>query len=168
MSKMNPRRYCQSDPLWGNKLIPGTNMPLKRIGCNDTCLAIGHSRLYPNNPLNPGEMADMIKFNRRGEVIHKQKFPGFAFVRRQWTWYTGLFAVTLDKKGGRTEYFDLKKWIASKKRFAVIAVNNNGHFVFAYYWGWRGLYIIDPIDGKEKLMKKFYRPCGYALYHKTK
>lgn len=160
--KKNLKFYSQLDPEWSHKLIPGTNLSLGRWGCNVTALAIGRSRLFPDDPLDPWELAQQIKFTNRGLVEHYQKYPGFKFVKRFWTWTLAPFML-------HDKLFTLKTWIDSddKNRFAVIAINGSSHFVFAYYWGWRGLYIIDPIDGKKKLLRKtWYLPCGFALYHK--
>jgi hypothetical protein len=110
---------------------------------------MGHSRLYPDNPLSPSEAN--FKYTKDGLLIHDQDFPGFDLVERQWKW----------------DQEEIRLWMKSKNRFAVIAVNDNSHFVFGYYTGILGTWCIDPLDGKLKLLKRHYTPCGSLLFCKT-
>lgn len=148
---MAVKKLSQLDPRWATTKIGRSKLTVGRWGCFLTSLCMGRSRLYPGSDWTPEKAAKDLKFTRQGLLIHNQDYPGFQFAGRIRAWND-------EKK--------LKKFMRSKDQFACIAVNNDSHWVFAYYVGWFGIYILDPLDGKKKLLKRHYVPSGFALYLK--
>lgn len=143
-----PDLFCQRDARWSDCRLGNSKLTIGRVGCKTVCQTIGHNKIAPDNHLTPEDMARVLKYTPAGLMYHNQNYPDMKFVKRVWFWHFGI---------------ELKSAINSKKSFAIIAVNKNSHFVFPYYMTAKGIMIIDPWDGKIKLLHKSYIPCGYEI-----
>ena len=140
--------FRQSDPRWSTVKLGITNLTLGRVGCKTVAMTIGHNKIAPQNRLTPDKLARTLKYTRDGLMIHDQEYPDMKFVKRVW-------------RGVITE--ELRGYTQLKDRFALIAVNQNTHWVFCKGIYGKDFFIIDPFDGKGKWLLKSYKPCGYEL-----
>ena len=143
------KRYHQLDNRWASNTIGKTKLTLGRWGCLICALCTLWSRFYRKGSLIPPEAAKEWKFTKDGLLIWSTDFDGIKFIKRGY---------------GKPDKSTMKAH-TTKNDGMVIQVNNN-HWVFLYYYGFWGAYIIDPLDGKIKHLYKNYTPTGYALFHK--
>ena len=143
------RKLRQVDGRWSNFTLGKTNYSIGRWGCTVTSICMLQSRMNKETALYPDEAAEKWKFTDDGLLYWSSDFGSLDFV--------GRYSDIPDKE-------TLKEWMTKEK--GIILEVNYTHWVVGYYNGWFGLYCIDPLDGKKKLLKNHYEITGYALFNK--
>lgn len=141
----------QGDPRWGNVRLGYSNSTMRRYGCttSDMCMALEKLRGYF---CNPGNAARHWRYNRRGEILWKATdFKGMRFM---WRGY-GHDSKVVERAAN------------SDIAAVILEVNHGKHWVYVESVSDTGvMHIIDPIDGKRKILPAKYKPTGYATFEK--
>lgn len=97
--------------------------------------------------MNPDEAAQEWEFTKNGKLV----------------WNSIDEMSFQDRIRKRPEDGFIKKWVKSKTTGILLEVNDE-HWVVGYYWGFRGLYAIDPLTAKRILVKDHYNITGAAIF----
>lgn len=145
------RKYSQRDPKWSREYLGDSRYTVGRWGCLMTAIAMIHSRFYRKNPMTPLEGAKNFKYTEDGLLRWDSDFPGMEFVRR----------------GYGTPSNHLVKEYTGRERGIAVQVDHT-HWAPVYFFGWWGIYIIDPFFGDVvRLYKRYDRITGFALFEKS-
>lgn len=135
----------QRDVAWANTKIGKTGLRLSDWGCTLTALSMLSS--FYDCYKSPKELAQIpYLFDRTGRII--------------WTAIPRVFGNKIKfewRQYGRLDSAIRKSIVGSPKTSVLLEVNNKRHWVVGIATeGSRDYWIVDPIDGKKKLLSKTY------------
>lgn len=141
--------YSQRDSRWAQKLVGASGLPLGRIGCTITDIAVLST--YFGDNLLPNQVCDKLKFTPNGLILWAScKFPHFKFQTREY---------------GRND-LNIKAALKDPDRAVILQVANGSHWVVATSIKTaNSVYnIADPWDGSRADMTRYKNSITGAAY----